>query len=78
MNADVRGMQFIPGIANIKTSFTMFNPRPVVGFEVNKIALMQVFLVLGFLRIIVIPPLCHAHLFIYHRRYKVSLIGQRR
>jgi len=44
MNADVCGMQFIPGIANIKTSFTLFNPRPVVvGFEVDKIALMQVF-----------------------------------
>jgi hypothetical protein len=56
-------MQFIPGVANIKTSFTMFSPRPVIlGFEVDKIALMQVFLVLWFSRIIVIPPLCHAHL----------------
>jgi hypothetical protein len=44
MNADVRDMQFIPGIANIKTSSAMFNPRPViVGFEVDKIALMLVF-----------------------------------
>ena len=47
MNADVRDMQFIPGIANTKTSFTMFNPRSLtVEFEVDKIALMQVFLVL--------------------------------
>jgi hypothetical protein len=44
MNADVRDMQFIPGIVNIKTYFTMFSPRPViVEFEVDKIALMQVF-----------------------------------
>jgi hypothetical protein len=44
MIADVRDMHSVPGIANIKTSFTMFNPSPViVEFEVDKIALMQVF-----------------------------------
>jgi len=32
------------GIASIETYFTMFNPRPViVGFQVDKIVLMQVF-----------------------------------
>jgi hypothetical protein len=37
MNADVLDMWFIPGIANIKTSCSTFNPRLViVGFEVEK------------------------------------------
>jgi len=44
MSVDVRDMQFIPGIANIKTSFTVFTPRPViVEFEVDKTALIRFF-----------------------------------
>jgi len=45
-----------------------FNPRPVhVGFVVDRVAMRQVYLqVLQFPTIIIIPPVLHVHLFIYH------------